>query len=35
MFRKILHSWSAAFAGTILTVYWFAYVVMIASDRLA
>jgi hypothetical protein len=35
MFRNILHSWSAAFAGTILAVYWFAYVVIVAADRLA
>lgn len=34
-FRDLFHSWSVAIAGTILSVYWIAYVVVIAADRTA
>jgi hypothetical protein len=34
-FRHLFHSWSAAFASTILSVYWFAYIVAVTSDRIA
>jgi hypothetical protein len=34
-YRNLFHSWSAAVACTILTVYWFAFFVAVSSGRLA